>query len=644
MFDNFDDTTLQIIEKAKEYSKNKYKLGKVGTEAFLYVMFSDEESLCRILLEEYRVSLLEIEELMKDYVIIRSSNEEYTEKLKEVFKTAGVIAKDNGSKKVYEEHLLFALLMIKNTIFIHEIEDLNLNSVSLLEDLKEFFNLENNKEIDNYSTNLTELAKDNKLNKLIGRENYLNRMEIILKRKNKNNILLVGSAGVGKTALVEGLALKLLDTNQQIISINISSIVANTKYRGDFESRINKILKELTEENAILFIDEIHTIMGAGSTDNTLDLANILKPYLARSNFRCIGATTIEEYQKTIVKDKALTRRFQPIFVNEPTMEETKEILLGIKDDYSTFHNVSIDNIMIDHIINASKKITNRKLPDKAIDLLDEALSIANIEKKECLSLNHLEQALSNITGLAKGVLNYQFIYNELEPYYLDNYLGISNKNNLVSIKFSGDENNLKLLLKELKLGFGIQDEMVLDLDLTNFTDAFSISSLFGAPAGYVGYEDGGIISEHLAKYPSQIFVLRNLFQAHSEIRLTIEKMIKENNFYDKKGRSLSVNHAVFIITSDEEKENEVGFIKKTSRINKEYDIELGNKNDLVVVNPYIEIFKTHGFNISYDDNDYTNHQIEYKKSFVNLLENYQAGKYFLSYNNELGQIEIKNL
>ena len=144
MFDNFDDTTLQIIEKAKEYSKNKYKLGKVGTEAFLYVMFSDEESLCRILLEEYRVSLLEIEELMKDYVIIRSSNEEYTEKLKEVFKTAGVIAKDNGSKKVYEEHLLFALLMIKNTIFIHEIEDLNLNSVSLLEDLKEFFNLENN--------------------------------------------------------------------------------------------------------------------------------------------------------------------------------------------------------------------------------------------------------------------------------------------------------------------------------------------------------------------------------------------------------------------------------------------------------------------------------------------------------------------
>ena len=183
MFDNFDDTTLQIIEKAKEYSKNKYKLGKVGTEAFLYVMFSDEESLCRILLEEYRVSLLEIEELMKDYVIIRSSNEEYTEKLKEVFKTAGVIAKDNGSKKVYEEHLLFALLMIKNTIFIHEIEDLNLNSVSLLEDLKEFFNLENNKEIDNYSTNLTELAKDNKLNKLIGREKLLKSYGNYFKKK-----------------------------------------------------------------------------------------------------------------------------------------------------------------------------------------------------------------------------------------------------------------------------------------------------------------------------------------------------------------------------------------------------------------------------------------------------------------------------
>lgn len=643
MFKHFDETTIAIIEKAKEYSKSRFKLGKIGTEAFLYVMFNDEDSLCRILLEEYRVSLLEIEDLMRDYIIIRSNNNEYTEKLKEVFQTAELIARENGVEKVFEEHLFFALLMVKNTIFIDTINRLNLNPLTLLEDLKNYFNLNIGKEIDNYSLNLTKLAKEGKLNSLIGREDYLKRMEIILKRKNKNNILLVGSAGVGKTALVEGLAIKLLN-EEQILSINVASIVANTKYRGDFESRINKILEEFVEKDTILFIDEIHTIMGAGSTDNNLDLANILKPYLARNNFRCIGATTIEEYQKTIYKDKALARRFQPIFINEPTLKETQEILKGIKKDFLDFHQVDMEDDKVEYIVSLAEKIANRKFPDKAIDLLDEALSIAKINQAKSLTISHVDKAFENISGLVKGDLSYEYLYKELEPFYIDNYLGIKERNNLATIKFVGDDTNLALLLKELSRGFGIPNEMILDLDLTEFTEAFSISSLFGAPAGYVGYEEGGIISEHLAKYPAQIMVLRNLQNAHPEIRQIIDKMLSDKTIYDKKGRQLATNHAVFVVAEPLEDRCNMGFIKEEKRFKNEYALLLENKISCQKENAYGDFLNSHGFRINYDESSYQAHPLEYKKTFIDLIEKYEKGNYQLNFDAKLKQIEIKRL
>lgn len=649
MFINFDDSVLEIIEEAKEYTKTRYKLYKLGTESLLYVMFKKEESICRFLLEDYRVVIEEIIEATDSYVFIRSNNKDYTEKFLEVIEMAKAISKENNSTTVLEEHFLFALLVVKDTIFEALIKKLNLNSTILIEDLKEYFYIKSSEELDNYSVNLSNLAKENKLNKMIGREHYLERMKIVLGRKSKNNILLVGSAGVGKTALVEGLCYELLKEKSsfEIISINISSLIANTKYRGDFEGRINKVLNEvITSPNKILFIDEIHTIVGAGSSDNSLDVANIIKPYLVRDNFRCIGATTAEEYERYINKDKALARRFQTIFVNELNEEETANVLTGILDDYRKFHNVDLDKKYIPYLIKlCNERIINRKFPDKAIDLMDEAMCIAKINGSQLVKIAHIDEALKNICGMNIGKIDYDYKYHELEPFFLDNYLGVLTNKNLVTINYSGDDENLKLLTDELKLGFGISNESILELNLTNYSENNLLSSLIGTSPGYVGYEDGGILSEHYAKYLYQIIVIKKLDEGASSIKNFLTSLIKNGVFYDKKGREFKTNNSVFIVVEDYKKKESMGFIPVEIKSNNEisYDLKLSQKNQFKFINPYIDSFKYKGFDISFNEEEFSLHQHHYKKGFLELLKKYSKGKYFLSYNNNTDEIEIIN-
>lgn len=649
MFTNFDESVIDIISDATEYTKKHFKVKKVGTESLLYVMFSNEESICRILLEDYRVSLDEIIEAMKSYIIIRSNNGEYTEKILEVFDMARAISKENNSNIVLEEHLLFALLVVKDTVFESLIKKLNLNSVILIEDLKEYFYIKTNDELNNYSVNLTTLAKEGKLNKLIGRQSYLNRMKIVLGRKNKNNILLIGSAGVGKTALVEGLCYELLKekNSSEVISINVASLIANTKYRGDFEARINKILNEvITSNNKILFIDEIHTIIGAGSSDNSLDIANIIKPYLVRDNFRCIGATTTEEYQTSIYKDKALARRFQPIFVDELTEEETANILFKIVDDYSKFHNVFLDKKYIPYIIKlCSDKITNRKFPDKAIDLMDEAMCLAKMNKKESTTLSCIDEALKNISGTNIGKLDGTFSYNELEPYFLDHYLGVVVNKNLVSINFLGDEKNLSLLLNDIKCGFGISNESILNLDLTNFTENNSLSLLIGTSPGYVGYEDGGVLSEHFAKFIYQIIIVKKMSSASGDVAQFLYSLINNGKFYDRKGREFKTTNTVFIFVNESIKNKGIGFLPSSSKKeeNITFDLTFYSKKTTNEINPYVDSFKYRGFDISFSEEDFLLNTSSYKKAFLELIRKYSKGKYFLFYNNKTNEIEIVN-
>ncbi len=649
MFDNFDNSVLEIIEDSKRYTNKYFKLYKIGTESFLYVMFSKEESITRFLLEDYRVTLDEIAQAINSYVIIRSDNNEYTDKFKEVIEMAKVISKENNSDVVLEEHLLFALLVVKDTIFEALIKKLNLNSIVLIEDLKEYFYIKNTEELDHYSVNLTQLAKENKLNRLIGRESYLHRMKVILERKSKNNILLVGSAGVGKTALVEGLCYELINdgSSYEIISVNVSSLIANTKYRGDFEARINKVLDEvLSSNNKILFIDEIHTIIKAGSSDNSLDIANIIKPYLARENFRCIGATTTEEYEKSINKDKALARRFQSVFVNELTPLETLDVLNGIVDSYIKFHNVGFDKKHMPYIVKlCEEKVTNRKFPDKAIDLMDEAMCLAKISKSKTTKIPHIEEALKNITGTSVGAIEQDYTYFELEPFFLDNYLGVISNKNLVSINYSGDEENLVLLLNEIKSGFGISNESILEINLANFNEVNSLSGLIGTPPGYVGYDDGGVLSEHYSKFIYQVIVIRRINDASTEIKNFISSMIETGCFYDKKGREFKTINSVFLFVNNAKKTESIGFIKssKVDEINIKCDLNLDSKRKIEKKNPYIDSFKFRGFDISFNEEDFSLHQTSFKKVFLEIIRKYNHGKYFLRFNQDTKKIEVVN-
>ena len=647
MLEQFDDNVLDIIKKSFEYTTKNYKLTKVGTESFLYVMFKEDDSICNFLLEDYRVKEEEILEIISKYLIIRSQSSEYTDKFLEVMEIAKKTAKENKSNYVKEEHLLYALLIVKETIFLDQIIKLNLNPFNLVEDLKAYFTFKNNQEIDSYSISLTELAKENKLNKMIGRSDYLERMKIVLSRKNKNNILLIGSAGVGKTALVEGLCYELLEEKKDynVISLNISSLIANTKYRGDFEGRINKVLQEVMDsENAILFIDEIHTIIGAGSSDSLLDVANIIKPYLVRNNFRCIGATTAEEYQKTISKDKALARRFQPIFVNELNKEETLEVLKGIKEDYVRFHNVFIDEKLFDYIIKiCDEKILTRKFPDKAIDLLDEAMCIAKNSDVKNLKYKHVDDAFKNITGALSGNLEHEYKFYELQPFFLDNFLGIKEGKNLVSISFKGNEENLKLLVDEIKLGFGITSEMVLELNMSNYSDSTSLSSLIGSAPGYIGYDDGGIISEHFSKFPYQFLIFHNLETAAFDVKDFVMLMKEKGFFFDKKGREYKTNNTVFLFVESLINESNIGFISKT--LNKKdvlcCDLKLENKIDVITNNPYISSLKLKGFDLTFEQEEFLKYKNNFKKSFVSLLNEYEKGKYLLKFNEKTKEIDI---
>ena len=277
---------------------------------------------------------------------------------------------------VFEEHILYALLTTPNTVALHIIDKMGVDVNDLIDDLNIIYNLGFKDELNNnYLINITKEAKLNRLNPFIGREQTIEKIIRILSKKQKNNPMLIGNAGVGKSALVEGVAMTLLKENPKynIYRLDLGMIIAGTKYRGDLEERLLEVVDKIKNPNAIVFIDEIHNIVGSGSSEGTLDIANILKPILARSEIKCIGATTLDEYYRYIEKDKALARRFQNVFIDEASNEETYEIMKGIVHCYEEFHKVKYPDEILKYIIIASEFIANRRLPDKAIDILDES-------------------------------------------------------------------------------------------------------------------------------------------------------------------------------------------------------------------------------------------------------------------------------
>ncbi len=504
--------------------------------------------------------------------------------------------------------------------------------------------------LDGFSTDLTKIAKDGRLDPVIGREKEISRVISILNRRTKNNPVLIGDPGVGKTAIVEGLAQKIADEivpelllEKKIMMLDLASVIAGTKYRGEFEDRLKRIIKELKEnDDIILFIDELHTIVGAGAAEGAIDAANIFKPALSRGEIQVIGATTLDEYRKYIEKDSALERRFQPVVAPEPTIDETIEILKGIRPKYEEYHRVRITKQALEAAAKLSKRyVPDRFLPDKAIDLIDEAASllkvkkgtvsksIRNLEKNikeirsqkedaileqkyaEAAELKQKEDILeieiekvrkkegviesglvideesiadviSNSTGipitrlvekeqasllkleskLKRRVIGQEEPIIEISSAVRRARTGISDeKRPIGSFIFLGPTGVGKTeLAKALAAEMFGDDDALVKIDMSEFMEKHNVSRLVGAPAGYVGYDEGGQLTEKIRRKPYSVVLFDEIEKAHPDVFNMLLQIMEDGYLTDAKGRRVDFG------ASDFYKSKEIGFTKDVSK------------------------------------------------------------------------------
>ena len=496
--------------------------------------------------------------------------------------------------------------------------------------------------LDNFGRDLTLLASEGKIDPVIGRTAEVERVCQILTRRKKNNPILIGDPGVGKTAIAESLAIKIASgdcprplMNKRVVTLDMTSLVAGTKYRGQFEERIKAIVDEAKENpNVILFIDELHTIVGAGNSSGSLDAANVFKPALARGELQCIGATTLDEYREHIEKDGALDRRFQKVMVNPPIISETKEILMNIKSKYEDFHKVTYTEEAIDEIIAlADRYITNREFPDKAIDIMDEAGSRTQVAIKAPQKIKDLEAKLKDIKEQKQVVVKTQNfeqaaqlrdqekkILTELEKENASWKLSINDKRNIVNedmiaevvsmmtgipvSKVSQNETE-KLLSMGVELAdcvigqkdaidkvvssikrnrtgirkqskpigsflfigptgvgktelakslaekvFGTQDAII-RIDMSEYSEKFNVSKLIGAPPGYVGYNEGGQLTEKVKNKPYSLILFDEIEKAHPDIFNLLLQLLDEGFLTDNNGRKINFKNTIIIMTSN---------------------------------------------------------------------------------------------
>jgi ATP-dependent Clp protease ATP-binding subunit ClpC len=496
--------------------------------------------------------------------------------------------------------------------------------------------------LDNFSRDLVKLAEEGKIDPVIGRDNEVKRIAQILSRKKKNNVVIVGDAGVGKSALVEKLAL-MIHKNQcppnllekRIMSLDLTSLVAGTKYRGQFEERIKAILNELQEApNVIVFIDELHTMIGAGNASGSMDAANILKPALARGEIQCIGATTFDEFKKHIEKDSALVRRFQKIILKEPTQSETVEILNNIKNSYQNYHKVSYEDGVIDTIVKLSGRyITDRQFPDKAIDVMDElgsekkvsdkipdsidkikkqaeeikeqklmvvktqnyelAAKLRDEERKVLTSLEEEKQKWSNLKKENKIPISIDDVYQIISQMTGVPITKLDNKETekllkleeILSNKVIGQEEAISIISKSIRRNrVGIKDankpigsfiflgstgvgktflakslaevlfgnpENMIRIDMSEYMEKHNLSRLIGSPPGYVGYEEGGQLTEKVKNNPFSVILFDEIEKAHKDVFNLLLQILDEGHLTDAFGRRVNFTNCLIIMTSN---------------------------------------------------------------------------------------------
>lgn len=602
----------------------------MGTEFLILAMFETEDSLCHFLLSEYEITRDEIFNKTNEVFILRKNKGQYNKELENILHQASLLSND---KLVAEEHIFMAILMNKKTIACEILENLGLDIDSLIMDVNEIYDFKGGSTDElNYVKNISKLAKNHELSRFIDRDEYINRIDIIMHRRYKNNPLLIGNAGVGKTALVEGYAMKLakMGSDYTILSLNLTAMLAGTRYRGDFEEKFDKFVNEIaSKKNVIVFIDEIHTIMGAATTEGNLDVANMLKPFLARGDIRVIGATTLDEYHKTIENDKALQRRFQPIFVNEPDLEQTKKIMFGIKEDYEAYHLVKISNDVLNYLIHESdRKITRKYRPDKCIDVLDDVLSWAEVNHKTFVTKDDVDNAILGISK--KNEYNYDLFYSKLDKYRWLYQMDLLNQKPLLSIEYHGNKYGLQMLKLDISNIFMIGPEELLELDLSGYKEHNMITSIIGAPPGYIGYDDEGILAKHILEYPKSVIVLKNFKDSALSIQGFFINMILSGGFVDQKGRNIILDNTIFILEGLERKKL-VGFNSNAKKaelfddVIEYYDINNSLNNE------YINTLSRYSYEMAFDFDIVEENKKMVDSYLYKLLKDQKKGKFLVT-------------
>ena len=478
---------------------------------------------------------------------------------------------------LYEETNTFSYMLLNE----YQISRLDVLEVISHTDTQTSSSDEKESFLDKYTINLLQKAKDGKIDPVIGRENEIKRVTQILCRRKKNNPILVGEAGVGKTAIAEGLALNIVDEKvpdiikeAELFALDLSAMLAGTKYRGDFEKRLKGVMDELqSHPHAILFIDEIHTLIGAGATSGTMDAANQLKPALASGELRCMGATTFAEYRNGFEKDKALSRRFSKVDINEPSKKTSYQILKGLKSRYEDHHGVKYTNESLKSAVELSKRyITDRFLPDKAIDLIDETAASFHLRKnkKVKITATDIEKTIAGIVGIGNLKVN------------KDETLALSNLDDDLKAKVIGQNEAVLEVSKAIKIskagltpknkpiasflfsgptGVG-KTELAISLsevlgvnferfDMSEYMEKHALSRLVGAPPGYVGYEQGGLLTEAIKKHPYSVLLLDEIEKAHPDLVNILLQIMDSATLTDNNGYKANFQNVILIMTSN---------------------------------------------------------------------------------------------
>ncbi|WP_286910640.1 ATP-dependent Clp protease ATP-binding subunit [Clostridium sp. UBA1652] len=689
MYGKFTERAQRVILKAQKESQ-EFKHGYIGTEHILLGIIA-EEGVSQELLKEYGINEDGVKKLLQEYVgegdfDSTKGDIPLTPRTKRLLDLSLLEARNLGQNYISPEHILLAMINEKEGVAYTILNSLNVNFDKIKQDILNALsgntnnpqgNVEESKRkkkintpaLDQYGRDLTEMAKEGKLDPVVGRDEETQRLLEILCRRIKNNPCLIGDPGVGKTAVVEGLAQKIVEGNipeilkeKRVVSLDISSMIAGAKYRGEFEDRLKKLMEEIKESgNVILFIDEMHTIVGAGGAEGAIDASNILKPALARGEIQCIGATTIDEYRKYVEKDSALERRFQPVNVGEPSKEETLLILKGLRDKYEAHHRVKITDEALVAAVNLSDRyITDRYMPDKAIDLIDEAAAKVRIEnltappdlkeieelidktvkeKEDAITVQDFEKAANlrdNEKELKEKLENLKKDWStqtSVQTHTVDEskIAAVVSKWTKVPVeKLTEKEADKLLKLEEIlhnrvigqreavksvakavrRARVGLKDpnrpigsfiflgptgvgktelskalaeamfgdeNSIIRIDMSEYMEKFAVSRLIGSPPGYVGYDEGGQLTEAVRRKPYSVILLDEIEKAHPDVFNILLQILEDGRLTDSKGKTVNFKNTIIIMTSNIgahmlKKQKTLGFAIDSDKAETEYE------------------------------------------------------------------------